>query len=139
MLSLRISNFKLVRHISIHCLFFPLELQFLFMKILQKPIHSLMMLVEFEPFRLPFFLAYTGVLFPNDLKTAYAVVRICMSFGFLVSFAWGYHLCVYVKIYIHLAFQSLAIACYFVTEYLDSQKRKKELAQDAVELAEMKT
>lgn len=85
------------------------------------------------------FSAYAGVLFPNDLKTAFAVVRTCTSLGFLISFAWGYQLCVYVKIYIHIAFLTVAMLCYFITEYLDSKRAKKSVREEDEEMTEMKS
>ena len=82
-------------------------------------------------------LATAGVLFPDDLKTAFSVVRTCASLGLLISFGWGYHLCVYVKIYIHIAFLTLAISCYFVTEYLESKRQRKKDIAKKIELTEM--
>ena len=47
-------------------------------------------------------------------------------------------MCVYVKIYVHLAFLSLAMICYSVTEYLDSKGRqRKEIVGEKVELTEV--
>ena len=73
-----------------------------------------------------FVLAFSGVLFPEDLETAFAVVRTCTSIGFLISFAWGYYLCVYVKIYAHIAYLTVAISCYFITEYLERERKRLE-------------
>lgn len=69
-------------------------------------------------------LAFTAVLCQDNLATGYALVRVCTSLGYLVSFGWGYYLCVYAKIYFHIAFLTVAILCYFVTEYLEHKRKK---------------
>jgi len=70
--------------------------------------------------------SFSGVLFPDDLETAFAIVRTCTSIGFLISFAWGYYVCVYVKIYAHIIYLTLAILCYFITEYLERRRKRSE-------------
>ena len=79
------------------------------------------------------------MLFVKTQETAFSVVRVCTSVGYLLAFAWGYYLCVYVKIYILIAVLTLSIVCYFITEYIEKKRIRNEKIdeKEGIEIAEV--
>ncbi|XP_065054633.1 protein unc-93 homolog A-like [Rhopilema esculentum] len=67
-----------------------------------------------------------GLFFADKQEPAFAVLRVCVSFGFVLSFASGYYLCVYMKIYFHMFIVTLALIGYGMAEYFDRKMLRKE-------------
>ena len=82
------------------------------------------------------FLAYFGVLFPSDQEAAFSMLRVGQSVGFVISFAYGDYLCVYVKIYILTALMVLSIIlCYVADRINDRAQGSSGTAKETVALS----
>ena len=80
------------------------------------------------------FVAVCGLFFADKQEPAFAVLRVCVSFGFVLSFASGYYLCVYMKIYFHMFSVILALIGYGMAEYFDRKMRRKRSIEERLEL-----
>ncbi len=84
-----------------------------------------MNILYFNVYKKNIFLAFYGVLFPQDEEPAFSNYRLWESLGFIIAYAFSNLLCVDVKLYILLGVIIAGMAGYLAIEVLERSKLKK--------------